>query len=469
MDEDLLRDWVFARSLTSRQVRGTMLEEFSMVSYPKCLKVVTLMIGIVLVFQSRSFAEPAIDLDQARQYFEEARTICESDSGHLWGRSLCVPMMFVDKQTGSFVANQNNLDKTLESSGGLFVGKLPTEIGAANTAIEWGGKRWTMVMWPLPANKYSRADLMLHESFHGIEPALGLDAAVTANAHLDTHDGRLWLQLEWLALREALRASGEERQMAIQDALLFRQYRRQLFPLATKEECQMEMHEGLAQYTGHALCGLPSDQIARQLGVQLDAAQNEESLVSSFAYWSGSVYGLLLDTYRADWRMGLTSASDFGRLLQKASGISALPVTSEDVEQRLKAYNGASVRASEDEREISRRQQLEKYRSLLVDGPTLLIPLQQMQFTYNPSNLCPLDTLGTVYPTMRLTDLWGTLDVGNGALLARNMMKVILSAPPDTSVRPVVGDGWVLQLKPGWMFAPGERKGDLVLLHGGRE
>jgi hypothetical protein len=438
-----------------------------MVSNLRCLKVVTLMIRIVAVFQLQASAESVIDLNQARQYFEEARTICEADSGHLWGMSLCVPMMFIDQQTGSFVANENNIDETLESSGGLFIGKLPTEIGAANTAIEWGGRRWATVMWPLPANKHSRADLMLHESFHGIEPDLGLGSAVTANAHLDTHDGRLWLQLEWLALREALKKTGEERKVAIQDALLFRQYRRQLFPSAAKEECQMEMHEGLAQYTGHALCGLPSDQIARQLGVQLDAAQTEESLVSSFAYWSGSAYGLLLDTYGADWRKGLTSASDFGRLLQKASGISALPVTSEEVEQRLKTYDGASVRAFEDERETSRKQQLDKYRGLFVDGPILLIPLQQMQFTYNPSNLCPLDTLGTVYPTMRLTDLWGTLDVQNGALLARNMMKVILSAPPDTSVRPVAGDGWVLQLKPGWMIKPGERKGDLVLRQDG--
>jgi hypothetical protein len=425
------------------------------------------MIGIVLVFQSQSFADSAIDLDQARQYFKEARTICESDSGHLWGRSLCVPMMFVDKQTGSFVANENNLDETLESSGGLFIGKLPTEIGAANTVVEWGGKRWTMIMWPLPASKYSRADLMLHESFHSIEPALGLGAEVTTNAHLDTHDGRLWLQLEWLALREALRKSGEERRSAVQDALLFRQYRRQLFPSAMKEECQMEMHEGLAQYTGHALCGLPSDQVARQLGMQLDAAQTEASLVSSFAYWSGSAYGLLLDAYGADWRKGLTSASDFGQLLQKASGVSALPVTSAEVEQRLKSYDGAGIRAFEDERESGRKQQLEKYRGRFVDGPTLLVPLQQMQFTYNPSNLCPLDTLGTVYPTIRIADRWGTLEVTNGALLARNMMKITLSAPPDTSVRPVVGDGWELRLKPGWSFKPGERKGDLVLRQDG--
>lgn len=440
-----------------------MMEEFPMLSTPRCLKVVILISGIGVVYQSQSFAESAINLDQARQYFAEAKTICESDSGHLWGKSLCVPMMFADKQTGFLVANENNTAGTLENKDGVFVGKLPAAIGVANTAIEWEGKRWTMVMWPLPTNKYARADLMLHESFHGIEPALGLDATVTANAHLDTHDGRLWLQLEWSALREALRKSGEERRVAIQDALLFRQYRRQLFPSAAKEECQMEMHEGLAQYTGHALCGLPAVQVARQLGARLDAAQNEESLVSSFAYWSGSAYGLLLDTYGADWRKGLTSDSDFGQLLQKASGITALPVTSEEVEQRLKVYDGASLRAFEDARETSRKQQLEQYRGLFVDGPTLVIPLQQMQFTYNPSNLCPLDTLGTVYPTMRLTDLWGILIAENGALLSGNMTKVTLAAPKDTSARPIVGDGWVLELKPGWTIKPGERKGDLVL------
>jgi hypothetical protein len=81
---------------------------------------------------------------------------------------------------------------------------------------------------------------------------------------------------------------------------------------------------------------------------------------------------LLLDTYGADWRKGLTSASDYGQLLQKASGISALPVTSEEVERRLKTYDGASVRAFEDERETSRKQ-LEISR-FSMEQPTLLIP-----------------------------------------------------------------------------------------------
>jgi hypothetical protein len=92
---------------------------------------------------------------------------------------------------------------------------------------------------------------MLHESFHGIEPALGLSAEVTANVHLDTHDGRLWLQLEWLAFSK--RKSGEERKVAVQDALLFRQYRRQLFRRPRKRVPNGDAR-GLAQYTGHTLC-----------------------------------------------------------------------------------------------------------------------------------------------------------------------------------------------------------------------
>jgi hypothetical protein len=433
----------------------------------KCWKVIALMIGVVLVFQSWVLAQSAIDLNQARQYFEEARAICEADSGHLWGKSLCVPMMFVDRQTGSFVANENNVDGTLESSGGLFIGKLPAEILAANTAMEWEGRRWTVVMWPLPESKFGRAALMLHESFHGIQPALGFVFANQPNAHLDTRDGRVWLQMEWFALRDALQKIGDERRIAIQDALLFRQYRRQLFPTAAREESQMEMHEGLAEYTGRVLCGLPKERLIQIMNMQLGKVRDEESLVSSFAYWSGSAYGLLLDAYSADWRKGLTCASDLGELLQKLSGVSALPVTSEEAKQRLNGYGGDTVRSFEDRRAVIRSERLEKYRKLLVEGPTFRLPLQQMQYTYDPSNLCPLDTLGTVYPTMQVTDLWGILNVENGALFSGNMTIVTLAAPADTSARPIVGDGWVLELKPGWTIKAGERKGDLVLRQNG--
>ena len=53
----------------------------------------------------------------------------------------------------------------------------------------------------------------------------------------------------------------------------------------------------------------------------------------------------------------------------------------------------------------------------LVDGPVLAIPLQQMNMQFNPGNLVPLDGLGTVYPDIRIVDVWGILTVSKGGAL----------------------------------------------------
>jgi len=47
--------------------------------------------------------------------------------------------------------------------------------------------------------------------------------------------------------------------------------------------------------------------------------------------------------------------------------------------------------------------------------------------------------------------------------VSANMTKVTLAAPADTSARPVVGQGWTLDLAPGWTIVPGARKGDMIL------
>lgn len=80
----------------------------------------------------------------------------------------------------------------------------------------------------------------------------------------------------------------------------------------------------------------------------------------------------------------------------------------------------------------------------------------------------PLAGAGTVYPTLRVSDVWGILEVTRGALLAsdgRTVTKIYVGAPSDTQARPLKGDGWTLQLKGGWQLAPGARQGDLIL-HG---
>src|SRR5204863_3031689 len=95
----------------------------------------------------------AIDADVARLAFAEIRQRSDADGGALWGRPLSGPVFFVDPGSREIAANQADPGGILKGDAGLFRGTLPAEFSPANTAIEFAGMRWTMVMWPLPENR----------------------------------------------------------------------------------------------------------------------------------------------------------------------------------------------------------------------------------------------------------------------------------------------------------------------------
>lgn len=397
----------------------------------------------------------------AEQYFHEARVICTEDSGKLWGVFLCGPMMFVDRNTRAVVTNQKDREGNLIQEGNIFVGKLPRQVNIANTAMEWAGVKWTMIVWPLPEDRDQRANLMVHEMWHRVQDEIGLPGSMPANNHLDSFEGRFWLQLEWRALRAALINRGAQRRRAMWDALVFRSYRRLLFPKAESEERALEMSEGLAEYTGVRLSG--RHDLIPFIAEQLQAAEKTESFVRFFAYSSGPAYGILLDESGMNWRPHLTPQDDLGALLEKAYSIRPPRSISTAARHRLKEYDGFVLQASEEKREKDRQARLAQLRARFVKGPLLVVPLQKMNMQFNPSTLQPLDSLGTVYPEVRIVDVWGVLTVTKGALLSPAFDKMTLPAPIDTGLRPIRGDGWTLELNSGWAIVPGERKGDYVL------
>jgi hypothetical protein len=419
-------------------------------------------LATVLAFQLPVLAQTSpADTVRATQYFQEAQAICSRDNGKLWGISLCGPMLLVDPHTRTVMANQADLEGLLTKNGDVQVGKLPANVNIANTATEWAGVKWTMLLLPLPEDKYRRANLMAHELWHRIQNEIGFPSSGTANNHLDSRAGRVWLQLEWRALAAALTSRGSRQRQAISDALLFRAFRRSMFPQAAAEEREMEMHEGLAEYTGVKLSGNPN--LNEYMVQSLKEAAQSETFVRSFAYASGPVYGILLDQAESGWRRNLKKADDLGLLLQSKLRIKLSENIKQTSETRAKYYDGDKLQAAETERENNRQKLLAEYRARFVDGPVLAIPLQKMSMQFNPGNLVPLDSLGTVYPDIRVVDVWGILTVTRGALMNSTYSKIFVPAPNSLNKPRLEGDGWTLELKPGWTIAVGERKGDYVI------
>ena len=140
--------------------------------------------------------EAGIDHALAKRYFAEAKAISDKDNRALWSVPLCGPILFVDPDTRQGVANQADQEGKLVAVNGVFAGSVPEETGVANTATTWAGVEWTMVMWPVSQYKSPRMRLMLHECFHRVQKKIGPTPADSMNGHLDSLDGRIWLQLE---------------------------------------------------------------------------------------------------------------------------------------------------------------------------------------------------------------------------------------------------------------------------------
>ena len=413
--------------------------------------------------RSMTGANTGIDPQLASRYFQEASDMCMRDGGKLWGTSLCGAVLFADPASREVAANQPDAQAGLTQTDNVFVGHLPQTINIANTALVWTGIHWTMIMWPLPADPTLRNQLMMHELFHRIQDQIGLPASNPFNAHLDSLEGRIWLELEWRSLAHALSTRGAERRTAVEDALVFRSYRRTLFTNAAPEERALEMNEGLAEYTGVKLRGTSEAETINYLLQRLKNAPNDPSFMRSFAYVSGPPEGLLLDLAGAEWRKGLTPQEDLGALLAEAYHIRLPQDLEEQAKARSKDYDGSELRAAEIWKDNERKKLLAQYRVQLVDGPVLVIPLRKMNFQFNPNNLVALGSLGTVYPTIRVSDEWGILTVTGGALMAPNWTQISVSAPQTPVTHPLRGTGWTLELSPGWRITRGPRPGDFAL------
>ena len=283
----------------------------------------------------------------------------------------------------------------------------------------------------IPADESVRHVMLAHELFHRIQGDLGFSPRHEGdNGHLDTLEGRYLLQLEWRALAKAMAAiSPAERRRAVEDALTFRAERYRLFANATAGEATLELLEGVPEYTGVKL-GLTTPEARTAYAIRdLTVHVSDPTFVRSFAYATGPAYGLLLDRFDPEWRGRLRPDTRLDLLLRTAMKLD-LP---QDLEAAAKAravrYDPDGVlRTAELEREAVRQQRLAAYKVKFIDGPVLRLPAKHMNVQFSPMTLQAFDPYGVVYPTLRITDDWGVLEVSDGALLDKGWKTVTVSA-----------------------------------------
>lgn len=411
---------------------------------------------VALLVTHAAHAAPVLNAETAKAIFTEAKAVSDKDGGALWGMALVGPMMIVDPDTRTLIASEP--DDTLKAEGGVFVGTMPKDMLPANTALDWHGKRWTMLQWPVWGDRQERARLLAHELFHSLQPALHQSPTEAANPHLDTLEGRLWLQLEWRALASALTSTGKARLDAVRDALAFHDRRAVLFPGATDHERGLLLNEGVAEYTGIRVASADAAS-AQWIAAGKLLSSKEKTWVRSFPYVSGPAYGFLLDAYAPGWRAKLTAQSDLPSLL--AAALPKGPAV--DAVAHAKRYGEAELRLAETERAAANEAVRKAYRAKLIEGPVLVLPNlgQHFNVSFDPRELVPLDEAGTVYPTITVSDDWGSLGVKEGALMSPDWQRITVSAPADAKT--LAGAGWNLELAAGWKLVPDGKPGSFTV------
>jgi len=393
-------------------------------------------------------AEGQVQPQLAQRWFAATAKLCERDAGRLWGKSLCGPMVIFDQATNTHATSQPEPE-----------GPLPRFPGIADGPVSWGGLRWFAVPWYMFTGKTDEEceRLLLHGLFHRIQSDLGFTADKGFNEHLDTLEGRVWMQLEWRALRRALESSGSDRGEAVADALAFRRERRRLFPGAAENERRDEIVEGLPSYTEVAAwADSPAD--ARRAAAP--PAIVDESIVGAFPYTSGRAYGVLLDDLLPGWRRQVRATSDLGEMLTAANN---RPPTA-NLAVAAARYDAATLRTAEEARDRERQGRVAELRRRFIDGPVLTMPAPG-RGTSDSTGAVGIAGAGTVYfHEYTLSARWGSLKANGGVLRAADgsTLSVPVTGPLDgTTLR---GDGWSVTLNSGWVVRPAGRSGSFTIV-----
>src|SRR5262245_60134387 len=408
---------------------------------------------LLLLLGGITAAEAQVQPELAKRYFEEATKLCERDAGRLWGVSLCGPMVIFDPVTRTRATSQPEPE-----------GPPPRFPGFADGPVSWGGLQW--FAWPLsmlPENDADvRQQLMLHGLFHRIQPGLPFMQGNSDgfNEHLDTLEGRVWMQLEWRALRRAVESTRSDRAEAIADALAFRRERRRRFPSAADNERREEIREGLASYTGVAAwANSPAD--ARHAAATAAAGgELQQAFVGNFEAASGPAYGVLLDDLLPGWRRQVRGSSDLGDLLVSATN---RPPTT-DLAVAAARYDGAALRTAEEARDRAQQVRVAELRRRFVDGPVLTMPASGSG-TSDTTGSVGIPGVGTVFfRNFTLSAQWGRLNANDGVLRAVDgaTLSVPVTGPLEGTT--LQGDGWSATLNPGWVVRPAARAGSFTIV-----
>jgi hypothetical protein len=390
--------------------------------------------------------------EKAIKYFGEIESICNKDNGSLMGNNLYGPLMLVDRPTRKIFANQPDKEGNLKEKDGVYLGDYPRELIIDNKPQLFGGTLFAVALLPPQEDGYRIRTRAIRSFYHCMQKRAGLESAGYNTKHMDDKNARLWLKLEWRALKNAIKSDGELRLQAIRDALIFRGARRELYPMSVKDENRFEASEGLATFTSVTLCEDTVGATKKRLIENLDRTYTFQSYGRIYGQIHGALYAYMAHEKGFDFRTNHSDTIDLGNVVKKLYNIE-LPEICRDVAGSLALnYDIESIYKEEEQRLADIKERIHKEISTFTEKPVVFLELESPYFDFEPEDIRSLDTLGTIYAAMRISDNWGKLTVDKGGCLVSYNLKFLRITARNfkESKNHVYGDGWNLILNNDW-------------------
>lgn len=364
----------------------------------------------IFILSTNSYAQENAEKNQisdATYIFTAVKNICIEDNGHLWGENLYRPTVLINTNTRFFIANDSLPIDNCEKQKLFFTGYLPNTYAIANSTLKIDSKNYASIRYssnkPFDTSLYIRT--FIHEMFHVFVESNIDDNIHYNNTHIDTKNGRIYLQLELLALKKALTNNGTKQMEALKEALCFRNKRQSFFPEAKENENNFEIHEGLPTYTEYCL-GIFSEKMRIEVLLNMIGSEIEaESRLRSFGYSTGAAYAFLNDKSDS-WRKTIFQERDLSKMTMSIYGINTNDIDTSNLKEYLKKYDAIAIFAKEDSleniKEVFKKNSIEK----LNNTRLLIVDLEDNSFSVT-SGMVQLDSIGTYFPYMNLSGKFG--------------------------------------------------------------
>jgi hypothetical protein len=313
-------------------------------------------------------------------------------------------------------------------------------------------------MAPLPAedDEYRILNRAIHGLFHRFQETIGFKSSGYLTMNMDEKNARLWIKLEWKALKKALLSQGAEQELAIRDALVFRGANHEFYQKYVKDEIKFENYEGLATFTYTLLSTNSAEEFNKRLIENLDRIYSIQSYSRSYGTIHGALYATLLYWKGFDFSTIKSENVDLGELVREVYNIQ-LPSVCRDVAGSLALnYDLETIINEESKRESDIRERIYRMTSTFTEKPVVFLELESPYFDFEPEDIHAMDTLGTLYSKLRVSDNWGKLTVEDGGCLVSNNFKFlrITARGVKGDKNKFEGEGWILLLNNEWELVP---------------